>query len=58
MRTIAGQPPDLQRLQPGCAFQPRCDFTIAECLAQRPALRAGVAGGVKACCRDDIRLAS
>jgi oligopeptide/dipeptide ABC transporter ATP-binding protein len=37
---IQGQPPDLTRLPPGCAFQPRCNYRIERC-AEMPPL-AGV----------------
>jgi len=47
---IEGQPPDLSRLPPGCAFQPRCAFRVERCLTERPGLRpAGDAGHVSAC---------
>ena len=36
---IAGQPPDLARLPPGCAFAPRCTKADARCAAERPVLR-------------------
>jgi len=36
---IEGQPPDLSRLPPGCAFAPRCAFRVERCLAERPMLR-------------------
>jgi len=35
---IAGQPPDLARLPPGCAFAPRCPRADAGCQANRPPL--------------------
>ena len=53
LKTISGQPPNLQRLPPGCAFAPRCPFKIAAC-AERPPLRPAAGGGLKACARDDI----
>ena len=31
LRTIAGTVPSLQALPAGCAFEPRCEFRIAEC---------------------------
>lgn len=34
---IPGNPPDLGRLPPGCAFAPRCTFTQAACRASEPA---------------------
>jgi oligopeptide/dipeptide ABC transporter ATP-binding protein len=47
---IEGQPPDLSRLPPGCAFAPRCGFRVERCLTERPALRpAGEDGHVSAC---------
>jgi oligopeptide/dipeptide ABC transporter ATP-binding protein len=47
---IEGQPPDLTRLPPGCAFAPRCAFRVERCLRERPALRpAGEGGHVSAC---------
>ena len=47
---IEGQPPDLSRLPPGCAFTPRCAFRVDRCLAERPELRpAGDDGHVSAC---------
>jgi peptide/nickel transport system ATP-binding protein len=43
LRPIAGQPPDLSAVPPGCAFAPRCRVGAghAECTTQRPALTAG-----------------
>jgi oligopeptide/dipeptide ABC transporter ATP-binding protein len=47
---IDGQPPDLTRLPPGCAFAPRCAWRVERCLAEAPALRAaGDDGHVSAC---------
>jgi oligopeptide/dipeptide ABC transporter ATP-binding protein len=47
---IEGQPPDLSRLPPGCAFTPRCAFRVERCLTERPVLRpAGENGHVSAC---------
>jgi oligopeptide/dipeptide ABC transporter ATP-binding protein len=37
---IDGQPPDLTRLPPGCAFGPRCAFRVERCVAEIPPLRA------------------
>jgi oligopeptide/dipeptide ABC transporter ATP-binding protein len=49
---IAGQPPDLTRLDGGCAFRPRCRFAVAACGLRRPALElAGEAGHLAACLR-------
>ncbi len=35
---VEGQPPDLTRLDAGCAFRPRCRFAIEACAKARPAL--------------------
>jgi oligopeptide/dipeptide ABC transporter ATP-binding protein len=47
---IEGQPPDLTRLPTGCAFTPRCAFSVERCRVEAPPLRAiGGAGHVSAC---------
>lgn len=47
---IEGQPPDLTRLPPGCAFTPRCAFRMSKCDEQAPALEmAGPGGHLSAC---------
>jgi len=35
---IQGQPPDLMRLPPGCAFAPRCAYALERCAAEIPRL--------------------
>jgi len=46
---IEGQPPDLTRLPPGCAFAPRCAFRVDRC-SEAPALAAiGEPGHLSAC---------
>ena len=35
---IVGQPPDLTRLPPGCAFGPRCAFRVVRCGVEVPPL--------------------
>src|SRR5205814_9053683 len=35
---IAGSPPDLRSVPPGCAFQPRCAFAFAACRTIVPSL--------------------
>jgi oligopeptide transport system ATP-binding protein len=51
---VEGQPPDLTRLDGGCAFRPRCRFAVEACAASQPALeRAGAAGHLSACFRRD-----
>jgi oligopeptide/dipeptide ABC transporter ATP-binding protein len=46
---IQGQPPDLTRLPPGCAFQPRCQYAIDRCLREAPPLETVSPGHVSAC---------
>ena len=47
---VDGQPPDLTRLDGGCAFRPRCRFAIDACAEARPALApVGEAGHLAAC---------
>ncbi len=47
---IEGQPPDLTRLPPGCAFVPRCAFRVERCVQDVPPLRPiGGPGHVSAC---------
>jgi oligopeptide transport system ATP-binding protein len=51
---VAGQPPDLTRLDRGCAFRPRCRFAVDACAKARPPLvPAGPAGHLAACLRVD-----
>lgn len=38
--TIAGSPPDLSALPPGCAFAERCAFANADCRSVQPRLEA------------------
>jgi oligopeptide/dipeptide ABC transporter ATP-binding protein len=38
LHPIDGQPPDLTRLPPGCAFAPRCQYAIARCQHEPPPL--------------------
>ena len=49
---IVGQPPDLARLPPGCAFAPRCERADATCQTTRPLLREAVPGHLSACHHD------
>jgi oligopeptide/dipeptide ABC transporter ATP-binding protein len=50
LEPIDGQPPDLTRLPPGCAFGPRCAFRVDRCVSEIPPLRAIEPGGhVTAC---------
>jgi oligopeptide/dipeptide ABC transporter ATP-binding protein len=49
---VEGQPPDLTRLDEGCAFRPRCRFAVDRCARARPPLEpAGDAAHLSACFR-------
>jgi oligopeptide/dipeptide ABC transporter ATP-binding protein len=51
---VDGQPPDLTRLDGGCAFRPRCRFAVKACGESRPPLEAtGAVGHRSACFRRD-----
>ena len=39
LHTIPGQPPNLQALPPGCAYQDRCPHVFETCRSERPLLR-------------------
>jgi oligopeptide transport system ATP-binding protein len=54
--TIAGQPPNLARLPPGCAFAERCEYCQDACLAAVPPLREIGHGRSTACRRDASEL--
>ena len=53
---IDGQPPDLTRLPPGCAFGPRCAFRVERCAAEAPPLRPIDNGGHVTACWEAERL--
>jgi oligopeptide/dipeptide ABC transporter ATP-binding protein len=46
---VEGQPPDLMRLDAGCAFRPRCRFAVARCREAAPALEPVTQGHFSAC---------
>jgi oligopeptide/dipeptide ABC transporter ATP-binding protein len=51
---VDGQPPDLTRLDGGCAFRPRCRFAVAACAQSYPPLEAvGEPGHFSACFRSN-----
>jgi oligopeptide transport system ATP-binding protein len=55
---IPGQPPDLTRVPPGCAFHPRCPFVLERCRSERPLLRPAEglpSDGGQFACHVDIR---
>ena len=49
LRTIAGEPPDMSRLPPGCPFSPRCAVVREGCAANRPAVTVPAPGRRRAC---------
>jgi oligopeptide transport system ATP-binding protein len=49
--TSPGLPPDLSRPIAGCAFAPRCAFTVPACRESRPALAEAAPGHAHACLR-------
>jgi oligopeptide/dipeptide ABC transporter ATP-binding protein len=53
---IEGQPPDLTRLPPGCAFAPRCPLRVERCLVEAPALRQVESDGQMSACWEVERL--
>jgi oligopeptide/dipeptide ABC transporter ATP-binding protein len=44
LEAIAGMPPDLSKLPPGCKFHPRCKFRIDRCDQEEPPLEEVDAG--------------
>ena len=57
--TIAGSPPSLIALPPGCAFHPRCADAQDVCRTEVPLLRAvGSQGSVSACHLTDAQILS
>jgi oligopeptide/dipeptide ABC transporter ATP-binding protein len=46
---IEGQPPDLTKLPPGCAFAPRCAFRVDRCAEVPPLTAIGAPGHLSAC---------
>jgi len=46
---IEGQPPDLARLDAGCAYRPRCRWAVTACAAGRPGLDTVFEGHLSAC---------
>jgi oligopeptide/dipeptide ABC transporter ATP-binding protein len=48
---IEGQPPDLTRLDSGCAFRPRCRFAVERCASEIPVLQPVDSEHAAACWR-------
>ncbi|MGY9015953.1 MAG: oligopeptide/dipeptide ABC transporter ATP-binding protein, partial [Rhodospirillales bacterium] len=46
---VVGQPPDLTKLDGGCAFRPRCRYAIDRCAMEIPALEETGDGQQTAC---------
>jgi len=53
---IEGQPPDLTRLPPGCAFAPRCAFRVERCAHEAPPLEPVGQGDHVSACWESARL--
>ncbi len=49
LRTIPGQPPNLQHLPPGCAFRERCFWRVERCRTEEPAVHPAGPGRRKSC---------
>jgi oligopeptide/dipeptide ABC transporter ATP-binding protein len=49
LTAIEGQPPDLSKLPPGCAFAPRCPRAFDRCLREAPAAVATEQGHTARC---------
>jgi oligopeptide transport system ATP-binding protein len=49
LAAIGGLPPNLQRIPPGCPFNPRCRMARDLCRTDRPELREVVPGRLSAC---------
>jgi len=49
LQSIPGQPPDLIRVPPGCAFAPRCPLASGRCTREVPAVTAQGEGHLAAC---------
>jgi peptide/nickel transport system ATP-binding protein len=52
--TIAGAPPDLSALPPGCAFAERCGFAVDACRQTRPPVVTLSAQHAARCLRTDV----
>jgi oligopeptide/dipeptide ABC transporter ATP-binding protein len=50
---IEGQPPDLARLDEGCAFRPRCRYAVERCATEIPPLEGLGDGHYSACWEKD-----
>jgi oligopeptide/dipeptide ABC transporter ATP-binding protein len=55
---VHGQPPDLSRLDDGCAFRPRCSFAGPRCAAEIPPLMAAGQPSHAAACWQSAHVAA
>jgi oligopeptide/dipeptide ABC transporter ATP-binding protein len=46
---IQGYPPRMDRLGPGCSYEPRCHRRVARCIEQAPLLEGASSGRAVAC---------
>jgi len=53
---VEGQPPDLTRLDNGCAFRPRCAFAVSRCAKEAPPLEPVSSAGHIAACWEAARV--
>ncbi len=53
LHAIAGQPPDMTAVPPGCSYAPRCPLALDRCQTEDPPLREVAAQRVSACWLDD-----
>jgi oligopeptide transport system ATP-binding protein len=49
LQPIAGSPPSLIRIPPGCPFHPRCHYAAERCSTEAPILRRPIAERLVAC---------
>ena len=49
--TIAGLPPDLSKVLPGCSFAARCEYAAERCVKEKPELAEIAPGHAHACLR-------
>jgi len=56
LRIIKGLPPNLARLAPGCAFSPRCDYSMEKCTKEFPPLEKVGENHYRACYLEPSKL--
>ena len=56
LETIEGLPPNLARLAPGCAFNPRCEYAMPKCKETYPPLEKVGENHYRACFLDPSKL--